>query len=316
MKQVKLSIVVPCYNEQDALPVFYDNILPVMNNLQTSNKIQDFELIFIDDGSKDDTLKQIKSLSEKDKHIRYFSFSRNFGKESALLCGLRESCGDYIVTMDVDLQDPPSLIPEMLDVVTDKNNNYDCAGSRRVTRMGEPPIRSFFARQFYKIMRSLTDIEVVDGARDFRLMKRSMVDAIISMPERIRFSIGIFPWVGFKTKWFEYENIERSAGNTKWSFWSLFLYSIDGITAFSSKPLVLASSLGIISLFLAFCLVIFIIIRKLVFGDPTAGWPSLACIILTIGGLQLFCTGVLGQYLAKIYTEVKARPHYIIKEQN
>ena len=316
MKQVKLSIVVPCYNEQDALPVFYDNILPVMNNLQTSNKIQDFELIFIDDGSKDDTLKQIKSLSEKDKHIRYFSFSRNFGKESALLCGLRESCGDYIVTMDVDLQDPPSLIPEMLDVVTDKNNNYDCAGSRRVTRMGEPPIRSFFARQFYKIMRSLTDIEVVDGARDFRLMKRSMVDAIISMPERIRFSKGIFPWVGFKTKWFEYENIERSAGNTKWSFWSLFLYSIDGITAFSSKPLVLASSLGIISLFLAFCLVIFIIIRKLVFGDPTAGWPSLACIILTIVGLQLFCTGVLGQYLAKIYTEVKARPHYIIKEQN
>lgn len=316
MKQVKLSIVVPCYNEQDALPVFYDNILPVMNNLQTSNKIQDFELIFIDDGSKDDTLKQIKSLSEKDKHIRYFSFSRNFGKESALLCGLRESCGDYIVTMDVDLQDPPSLIPEMIDVVTDKNNNYDCAGSRRVTRMGEPPIRSFFARQFYKIMRSLTDIEVVDGARDFRLMKRSMVDAIISMPERIRFSKGIFPWVGFKTKWFEYENIERSAGNTKWSFWSLFLYSIDGITAFSSKPLVLASSLGIISLFLAFCLVIFIIIRKLVFGDPTAGWPSLACIILTIGGLQLFCTGVLGQYLAKIYTEVKARPHYIIKEQN
>lgn len=316
MKQVKLSIVVPCYNEQDALPVFYDNILPVMNNLQTSNKIQDFELIFIDDGSKDDTLKQIKSLSEKDKHIRYFSFSRNFGKESALLCGLRESCGDYIVTMDVDLQDPPSLIPEMLDVVTDKNNNYDCAGSRRVTRMGEPPIRSFFARQFYKIMRSLTDIEVVDGARDFRLMKRSMVDAIISMTERIRFSKGIFPWVGFKTKWFEYENIERSAGNTKWSFWSLFLYSIDGITAFSSKPLVLASSLGIISLFLAFCLVIFIIIRKLVFGDPTAGWPSLACIILTIGGLQLFCTGVLGQYLAKIYTEVKARPHYIIKEQN
>lgn len=316
MKQVKLSIVVPCYNEQDALPVFYDNILPVMNNLQTSNKIQDFELIFIDDGSKDDTLKQIKSLSEKDKHIRYFSFSRNFGKESALLCGLRESCGDYIVTMDVDLQDPPSLIPEMLDVVTDKNNNYDCAGSRRVTRIGEPPIRSFFARQFYKIMRSLTDIEVVDGARDFRLMKRSMVDAIISMPERIRFSKGIFPWVGFKTKWFEYENIERSAGNTKWSFWSLFLYSIDGITAFSSKPLVLASSLGIISLFLAFCLVIFIIIRKLVFGDPTAGWPSLACIILTIGGLQLFCTGVLGQYLAKIYTEVKARPHYIIKEQN
>ncbi len=316
MKQVKLSIVVPCYNEQDALPVFYDSILPVMNNLQTSNKIQDFELLFIDDGSKDNTLKQIKSLSEKDKHIRYFSFSRNFGKESALLCGLRESCGDYIVTMDVDLQDPPSLIPEMLDVVTDKNNNYDCAGSRRVTRMGEPPIRSFFARQFYKIMRSLTDIEVVDGARDFRLMKRSMVDAIISMPERIRFSKGIFPWVGFKTKWFEYENIERSAGNTKWSFWSLFLYSIDGITAFSSKPLVLASSLGIISLFLAFCLVIFIIIRKLVFGDPTAGWPSLACIILTIGGLQLFCTGVLGQYLAKIYTEVKARPHYIIKEQN
>ena len=306
---VEISFIVPVYNTP---------MVKLKECLESIMKIDfmKYEIIFIDDGSKDDTLKQIKSLSEKDKHIRYFSFSRNFGKESALLCGLRESCGDYIVTMDVDLQDPPSLIPEMLDVVTDKNNNYDCAGSRRVTRMGEPPIRSFFARQFYKIMRSLTDIEVVDGARDFRLMKRSMVDAIISMPERIRFSKGIFPWVGFKTKWFEYENIERSAGNTKWSFWSLFLYSIDGITAFSSKPLVLASSLGIISLFLAFCLVIFIIIRKLVFGDPTAGWPSLACIILTIGGLQLFCTGVLGQYLAKIYTEVKARPHYIIKEQN
>lgn len=316
MNHVKLSIVVPCYNEEEALPVFYNSILPIMNNLQTLNKIQDFELIFIDDGSKDDTLTQIKLLSEKDKHIRYFSFSRNFGKESALLCGLRESQGDYIVTMDVDLQDPPSLIPEMLDVVTDEKSNYDCAGSRRVTRIGEPPIRSFFARQFYKLMRSITDIEVVDGARDFRLMKRSMVDAIISMPERIRFSKGIFPWVGFKTKWFEYENISRSAGNTKWSFWSLFLYSIDGITAFSSKPLVLASSLGITSLFIAFCLVIFIIIRKLVFGDATSGWPSLVCIILTIGGLQLFCTGVLGQYLAKIYTEVKARPHYIIKEQN
>ncbi len=268
----------------------------------------------MDDGSRDGTLEQLKLLVEKDSHVKYFSFSRNFGKEAALLCGLRESTGDYVVTMDVDLQDPPCLIPDMLQVVTQEG--YDCAGTRRVTRKGEPPIRSFFARQFYRIMRSLTAIEVVDGARDFRLMSRPMVNAIISMPERIRFSKGIFPWVGFKTKWFEYENIERATGKTKWSFWSLFLYSIDGITAFSSKPLVLASSLGIISLFLAFCLVIFIIIRKLVFGDPTAGWPSLVCIILTVGGLQLFCTGVLGQYLAKIYTEVKARPSYIIKEQN
>ncbi|MCI6663839.1 MAG: glycosyltransferase family 2 protein [Treponema sp.] len=310
----KLSIVVPCYNEEAALPVFYAAILPVMGKLQACGEIGDFELIFVDDGSRDSTLNQLKLLAQKDCHVKYFSFSRNFGKEAALLCGLRESSGDYVVTMDVDLQDPPGLIPEMLRVVTQEG--FDCAGTRRVTRKGEPPVRSFFARQFYRIMRSLTDIEVVDGARDFRLMSRPMVNAIISMPERIRFSKGIFPWVGFKTRWFEYENIERSAGSTKWSFWSLFLYSIDGITAFSSKPLVLASSLGILSLFLAFCLVIFIIIRKLVFGDPTAGWPSLVCIILTVGGLQLFCTGVLGQYLAKIYTEVKARPSYIIKEQN
>lgn len=310
----KLSIVVPCYNEEAALPVFYAAILPVMGKLQACGEIGDFELIFVDDGSRDSTLNHLKLLAQKDCHVKYFSFSRNFGKEAALLCGLRESSGDYVVTMDVDLQDPPGLIPEMLRVVTQEG--FDCAGTRRVTRKGEPPVRSFFARQFYRIMRSLTDIEVVDGARDFRLMSRPMVNAIISMPERIRFSKGIFPWVGFKTRWFEYENIERSAGSTKWSFWSLFLYSIDGITAFSSKPLVLASSLGILSLFLAFCLVIFIIIRKLVFGDPTAGWPSLVCIILTVGGLQLFCTGVLGQYLAKIYTEVKARPSYIIKEQN
>lgn len=310
----KLAIVVPCYNEEEALPVFYAAILPVMGELQACGEIGDFELIFVDDGSRDGTLNQLKLLAQKDCHVKYFSFSRNFGKEAALLCGLRESSGDYVVTMDVDLQDPPGLIPEMLRVVTQEG--FDCAGTRRVTRKGEPPVRSFFARQFYRIMRSLTDIEVVDGARDFRLMSRPMVNAIISMPERIRFSKGIFPWVGFKTRWFEYENIERSAGSTKWSFWSLFLYSIDGITAFSSKPLVLASSLGILSLFLAFCLVIFIIIRKLVFGDPTAGWPSLVCIILTVGGLQLFCTGVLGQYLAKIYTEVKARPSYIIKEQN
>ena len=310
----KLSVVVPCYNEEEALPVFYAAILPVMGELQACGEIGDFELIFVDDGSRDGTLNQLKLLAQKDCHVKYFSFSRNFGKEAALLCGLRESSGDYVVTMDVDLQDPPGLIPEMLRVVTQEG--FDCAGTRRVTRKGEPPVRSFFARQFYRIMRSLTDIEVVDGARDFRLMSRPMVNAIISMPERIRFSKGIFPWVGFKTRWFEYENIERSAGSTKWSFWSLFLYSIDGITAFSSKPLVLASSLGILSLFLAFCLVIFIIIRKLVFGDPTSGWPSLVCIILTVGGLQLFCTGVLGQYLAKIYTEVKARPSYIIKEQN
>ena len=310
----KLSVVVPCYNEEEALPVFYAAILPVMGELQACGEIGDFELIFVDDGSRDGTLNQLKLLAQKDCYVKYFSFSRNFGKEAALLCGLRESSGDYVVTMDVDLQDPPGLIPEMLRVVTQEG--FDCAGTRRVTRKGEPPVRSFFARQFYRIMRSLTDIEVVDGARDFRLMSRPMVNAIISMPERIRFSKGIFPWVGFKTRWFEYENIERSAGSTKWSFWSLFLYSIDGITAFSSKPLVLASSLGILSLFLAFCLVIFIIIRKLVFDDPTAGWPSLVCIILTVGGLQLFCTGVLGQYLAKIYTEVKARPSYIIKEQN
>lgn len=308
----KLSIVVPCYNEEETIPIFYQNITAVLLQLIKNQDITDYEIIFIDDGSIDNTFNVIHSLSLKDSHIHYSSFSRNFGKEAALLCGLRQSTGKYVVTMDVDLQDPPTLIPDMLHVV--QEGIYDCAGTRRITRKGEPPIRSAFARLFYKVMRSITDIEIVDGARDFRLMERTMVDAIISLPERNRFSKGIFPWVGFKTKWFEYENIERTSGKTKWSFWSLFLYSLDGITAFSSRPLVFASIMGITALFIAFCLVVFIIIRKIIFGDPTAGWPSLVCIILTLSGLQLFCTGVLGQYLAKIYNEVKHRPNYIIKK--
>ena len=264
----KLSIVVPCYNEEETIPIFYQSITTVLLQLMKNQDITDYEIIFIDDGSIDNTFDVIHNLSLKDSHIHYSSFSRNFGKEAALLCGLRQSTGKYVVTMDVDLQDPPTLIPDMLHVV--QEGIYDCAGTRRVTRKGEPPIRSA--------------------------------------------SKGIFPWVGFKTKWFEYENIERTSGKTKWSFWSLFLYSLDGITAFSSRPLVFASIMGITALFIAFCLVVFIIIRKIIFGDPTAGWPSLVCIILTLSGLQLFCTGVLGQYLAKIYNEVKHRPNYIIKK--
>lgn len=314
MISIDLSIIVPCYNEESVVNEFYNAVNSVLLKLQSDEKIKNYEILFIDDGSKDNTLDKIKDMAKLNSAIKYYSFSRNFGKEAAILCGLKKTSGKYTVVMDVDLQDPPSLIPEMLKAVSE--DGFDCAGSRRVTRKGEPVIRSFFARLFYKVMRNLTDIDVVDGARDFRLLSRTMVNAIISLPEKIRFSKGIFPWVGFKTKWFEYENIERTKGKTKWSFWSLFLYSIDGITSFSSKPLVLASTLGIISLMIAFFLIIFVIVRKIFFGDPTAGWPSMVCIILTIGGVQLFSIGIIGQYLSKIYTEIKQRPSYIIKETN
>lgn len=307
MNSCKLSVVVPCFNEQEAVPIFYNEV-----KKNTCN-IEGCEIIFIDDGSSDKTLEEVKELSEKDKGVHYVSFSRNFGKEAAMYAGLKKAAGDYVVIMDVDLQDPPSLIPEMLSAVC--FGEFDSAATRRTNRKGEPPVRSMFARLFYKLMRYFSDIDIVDGARDFRMMSRTMVDAVLSVSERGRFSKGIFAWVGFRTKYFEYKNVERSAGKTKWNFRKLFLYSLDGIVAFSTKPLVLASITGILFLFLSFLFIIFIIVRKVLFGDPTAGWPSLVCIILFVSGIQLFCTGILGQYLAKVYLETKQRPLYIAKDE-
>lgn len=308
MNSCKLSVVVPCFNEQEAVPIFYNEVKKVLVTLKA-----EYEIIFVDDGSSDKTLEEVKELSEKDKCVHYVSFSRNFGKEAAMYAGLKKAAGDYVVIMDVDLQDPPSLIPEMLSAV--RSGEFDSAATRRTNRKGEPPVRSMFARLFYKLMRYFSDIDIVDGARDFRMMSRTMVDAVLSVSERGRFSKGIFAWVGFRTKYFEYKNVERSAGKTKWNFRKLFLYSLDGIVAFSTKPLVLASITGILFLFLSFLFIIFIIVRKVLFGDPTAGWPSLVCIILFVSGIQLFCTGILGQYLAKVYLETKQRPLYIAKDE-
>lgn len=308
MNSCKLSVVVPCFNEQEAVPIFYNEVKKVLVTLKA-----EYEIIFIDDGSSDKTLEEVKELSEKDKCVHYVSFSRNFGKEAAMYAGLKKAAGDYVVIMDVDLQDPPSLIPEMLSAV--RSGEFDSAATRRTNRKGEPPVRSMFARLFYKLMRYFSDIDIVDGARDFRMMSRTMVDAVLSVSERGRFSKGIFAWVGFRTKYFEYKNVERSAGKTKWNFRKLFLYSLDGIVAFSTKPLVLASITGILFLFLSFLFIIFIIVRKVLFGDPAAGWPSLVCIILFVSGIQLFCTGILGQYLAKVYLETKQRPLYIAKDE-
>jgi glycosyltransferase involved in cell wall biosynthesis len=302
-----ISLVVPCYNEERAVSVFFEEAMKTGVSLNVP-----FELIFIDDGSKDDTLKILREISARDSRIHYLSFSRNFGKEAATLAGFQAARGEYIVTLDVDGQDPLYLIPEMLKAVA--SGEYDCAGTRRVDRMGEPPIRSFFARCFYKLMKKFADIDVVDGARDFCLMSRKCLDALLSLPERNRFSKGILPWIGFKTTWFEYKNIERSTGKSKWSFWKLFLYALDGMIAFSSKPLAIASVLGIFLFIAALALIVFIIIRRLTFGDPVDGWASTVCIILLCSGIQLFTIGILGQYMAKIYTEVKQRPHYIVKE--
>lgn len=306
-----LSIVVPCYNEQEALPYFYKEICRVAEEMKASHGA-DFEFIFVDDGSKDKTLSIARELHKKDPRVRYISFSRNFGKEAGILAGLEAAKGDYVAMMDADLQDPPALLPQMLDALL--KEDYDCAATRRTNRKGEPPIRSFFARMFYKIINRLSDADIVDGARDYRLMRRRMVDAILALPEYNRFSKGIFGWVGFKTKWLEYVNVERVAGETKWSFWKLFLYSLEGIVAFTTAPLALASLIGIIFCVLAFVMILFIIVRTLLFGDPTSGWPSLVCIIFLCSGVQLFCMGVLGQYLAKTYMEVKHRPVYIVRE--
>lgn len=303
-----LSLVVPCFNEEAALPPFYEEASRVLVSMDI-----EAEFIFIDDGSKDKTLEILRSLAIKDPRVHYVSFSRNFGKESAMFAGLEHAKGDYVATLDADLQDPPSLLPEMLQAL--KEEKYDCTGTRRVTRKGEPPIRSFFARRFYSIMRKLSNIEVVDGARDYRLMTRQFVKAVLSLGEVNRFSKGIFPWVGFKTKWFEYENIERVAGETKWSFWKLFVYSLDGMTAFSTKPLAIASGVGMLIAVLSVFLIILIIVRKILYGDPVAGWASTICIILLTSGLQLMAIGILGQYMAKTYLESKQRPIYIAKEK-
>lgn len=306
----KLTVVVPCYNEEPVLPIFYDAITEVANKMDHV----DFEFLFVDDGSKDKTLEIVQQLAEKDERIHYISFSRNFGKEAGIYAGLDNASGDYVVIMDADLQDPPALLPEMYYAVTEEG--FDCVGSRRVTRKGEPPIRSFFARMFYKIINKMSDAQIVDGARDFQMMNRTVVDAILSLGEYNRFSKGIFGWIGFKKKWLEYENIERAAGETKWSFWKLTLYAIQGIVAFSTMPLVLSSVFGLICCVLAFAMIIFVIVRKLIFGDPTAGWPSLVCIMLLLSGIQMLGIGIMGQYLAKTYLETKKRPIYLVRKTN
>jgi len=304
-----ISLVVPCYNEQESLPVFYREACAVLDELK-QKKISG-EFVFIDDGSTDKTLDTLDQLCRNDNRVYYMAFSRNFGKEAALLAGLQKSKGNFVATLDADGQDPPYMIPDMLEALL--SGEFDCAGSRRVSRRGEPTIRSFFARLFYRVMRILANIEVVDGARDFRLMSRAYVDAILSLPESNRFSKGIFPWVGFRTKWFEYENTERVAGETKWSFWKLFRYSIDGIMAFSAKPLAVASVLGALFFALSLVMIVLVAVRRIIFGDPVAGWASTVCIILFCSGIQLFTTGILGAYLSKTYTEVKRRPHYLVK---
>ena len=307
-KREKLSLVVPAYNEEEALPIFYREARKVEEQLPQV----EIEYLFVDDGSVDGTMDVIRRLHEEDPRVHYVSFSRNFGKEAAIYAGLENAAGDYVAILDADLQDPPALLPEMLRIVTEEG--YDCVGSRRVSRKWEPPIRSWFARMFYRIMNRISSADVVDGARDFQLMNRKVVSAILSMKEYNRFSKGIFGWVGFKKKWLEYENIERAAGETKWSFWKLLLYALDGIVAFSTMPLVIASVMGILFCVLAFAAIIFIIIRTLVFGDPTSGWPSMVCIIMLVSGVQLLCIGILGQYMAKTYLETKRRPLYLVEE--
>ena len=311
MKQKKLvSIVVPCYNEEATLRTLYEELNKVSFNLTEFA----FEYIFVNDGSKDTTLLILKEWADEDERVKYLSFSRNFGKEASILAGLEYAKGDFVVTMDADMQDPPSLLPTLLEYVV--SGEYDNCGTRRVNRIGEPPIRSFFARMFYKMMRHMTDIQIVDGARDYRVMNRQMTDAILSLQEYNRFSKGIFAWVGFETKWIEYENVNRIAGETKWSFWKLLRYSVEGIVSFSNTPINIASYLGLFLTLISAIALLFIIIRALLFGDAVAGWPSLACIMTFLGGVQLFVMGVMGQYISKTYMEVKRRPHYIVKETN
>ena len=310
MKKKKLiSLIVPCYNEEEALPIFYQETTKVLETMDV-----DYELLIIDDGSKDKTYQIAKELAEKDKHIKYISFSRNFGKESAMYAGFCNAKGDYVAVMDADMQDPPSLLPQMYQIL--EEGEYDSVATRRIDRKGESKIRSWFARRFYKIINFISDADVVDGARDFRLMKREMVNAIISMSEYNRFSKGIFGWIGFKTYWLPFENVERVAGTTKWNFWGLFRYAISGIINFSEFPLDVASGFGILMTAVAFIMLVFIIFRKLIFGDPVAGWASTMCTIIFIGGIQLLCLGIMGQYIGKTYMETKNRPQYIVARTN
>ena len=303
----KISIIVPVYNEEEAIKIFYDKITEVSAKIEA-----EFEFIFVNDGSKDKTLDIVKEYAIQDSRVRFVSFSRNFGKEAAMYAGLQASEGDYVAIMDVDLQDPPDLLPEMYNTLLEKK--YDCVATKRQTRKGENPIISFCSRLFYKLINKMTKTEIVDGARDYRLMTRQMVNSILEVTEYNRFSKGIFSWVGLNTKWIAYDNIERSAGKTKWNFWKLFAYAIDGIVGFSTEPLIFASLLGVLFCLIAFIMIIFIIVRTIIWSDPVAGWPSMVCIIFFVGGVNLFCTGIIGEYLAKTYLETKKRPIYIVKE--
>ncbi len=304
------TAIVPCYNEEENIEYFYREFRK--NDAFFQEHGLEYELLYVDDGSRDKTVEKVKELRKSDARVHLISFSRNFGKEAAMYAGLQHAKGEYVAVMDADLQDPPSLLPEMFGYLF---AGYDQAATRRVTRKGEPPIRSFFARQFYKLINRFSKTEIVDGARDFRLMKRCVVDAILEVKEYNRFSKGIFEWVGFKTRWIEFENVERKYGQTKWSFWKLFVYAMDGIVAYSTVPLAMAALAGVAFCGIAFLMIVFVIVRKLIMGDPTSGWPSMVCIILMVSGIQLLCLGVIGQYLSKTYLEVKGRPIYITKEE-
>lgn len=308
--QKKIGLIIPCYNEETNIGILYQALCEVSASL--SEYV--FEYLFVNDGSKDKTLEKIKKLADQDERVHYISFSRNFGKEAAMYAGFCHAKGDYIAVMDADMQDPPHLLKDMVEIL--ESGDYDSVATRRVSREGEPRIRSFFARQFYKVINRISDVDVVDGARDFRLMKKEMVEAIVSLGEYNRFSKGIFGWIGFRTYWLPYENVQRVSGETKWNFWSLFKYAIDGILNFSQVPLALASWSGIICTMISFVMILFVIIRKLIFGDPVAGWASTICVITFLGGIQLFCMGIMGQYIAKTYLEVKKRPLYIVAETN
>ena len=305
-----LSVVVPCFNEEESLIYFYKEIKRVSKKMN----YVDFEFLFVDDGSSDGTLDILKKMRNKDNRVHYLSFSRNFGKEAAMYAGLEKSKGDFVTLMDADLQDPPSMLEEMYSLIV--NDGYDCVGTRRVTRKGEPVIRSFFARKFYRFINRISKVEMVDGARDYRLMTRKMVQSIIDMREYNRYSKGLFSFVGFKTKWLEYENVNRVAGETKWSFFKLVIYAIEGITAFSTAPLVLSAVIGLIFCLISFIFILVIVVKTLIYGDPVSGWPSMVCIVFMVGGIQLFCMGIMGQYLSKTYLETKNRPIYILREDS
>lgn len=307
--KTKLSIIVPCFNEQEAIPLFYEELRKVLKDMETA-----YELMFIDDGSTDGSLQEMKKLAAADPAVIYLSFSRNFGKEAAMYAGFVNATGAYVVVMDADLQDPPELLPLMLEKV--EHGAYDSVATRRVSRKGEPKLRSFFARRFYQLINKISDADIVDGARDYRLMKREMVDAIVAMEEYNRFSKGIYGWIGYRTYWLPYENVERVAGESKWSFWKLFRYALEGFINFSKAPLEIVSWTGIGMTFISFLALIFIVLRRLIFGDPVAGWASLICVVIFVGGIQMFSIGIMGQYISRMYMETKKRPHYIVSETN